>query len=100
MRTGTRGSTWNIFRNSFSSRRIGAPIDRAQIVAVMEMAMVQKLLPAAREARAVMAAHQAVERFLPVNRQTLQLLQKLAVEQGSGWHGALMPRKRARPLRG
>ena len=38
---------------------VGAPVDRAQIVAVMEVAMIEKLLPGAGEARGVVAAHQA-----------------------------------------
>ena len=39
----------------------GAPVDRAQIVALMEMPVVEKLLAAAGEARPVMAADQPGE---------------------------------------
>ncbi len=60
--------------------QVGAPVDGAQIVAVMEIAVVQKLLAGAGEARRVVAAHQAGERFLPVDGQAFQLLQKLPVQ--------------------
>ena len=78
--------------------QIGAPVDGAQIVAVMEIAMVQKLLAGAGKARRIVAAHQAGERLLPVDGQPLQFLQKLAVENGRGVHDFAdgLTRRRAR----
>ena len=62
--------------------------------------MVEKLLAAAGETRAVVTPYQAVERFLPVDGQALQFLEKLAVEQGCGSHGGPTPPTRVPPLRG
>ena len=51
--------------------------------------MIQKLLPGAREARLVVAAHQAGERFLPAQSQPFELLQELTVENRRGIHDAI-----------
>jgi hypothetical protein len=44
------------------------------------MAMIEKLLPAAGESRAVVSADQAGKRALPVNGQPFEPFQKLPVE--------------------
>ena len=44
--------------------------------------MVQKLLAAAGEMRAVVAAHQARERALPVDGEAFEPFEKLTVQQG------------------
>src|ERR1035438_5434412 len=72
---------------------VGAPVDGAQVVAVVEVAMVEELLAGARKARPVVAAHQPGERLLPVNGQAFQLLQKIPVQQRSGGHASPTPRK-------
>ncbi len=66
--------------------QVGAPVDGAQIVAMMELAMIEKLLAGAGEVRNVVAADQAGERFLPANRQPLELLEERAVDQGLRFH--------------
>ena len=86
MRTGTRGSTWNILEEQLFEAQIGAPVDRAQVVAVVEIAMVEELLAGAGEARHVVAAHQPGKRFLPVDGQPFQFFQKLPVQQRGGRH--------------
>ena len=65
---------------------VGAPVDGAQIVAVMEIAMVEKLLAGAGEARLVVAAHQPGEGLLPVDGEAFEFLQKLPVQQRGGRH--------------
>ena len=52
---------------------------------MMEMAVVEKLLPGAGESGAVVAADESGERLLPVNRQPLELFEKLAVQQRGVW---------------
>ncbi len=52
----------------------------------MELAMIEKLLAGAGKVRDVMAAHQARERLLPLNRQPLKLLQKDGVDQRGWFH--------------
>jgi hypothetical protein len=46
----------------------------------MESAVVQEFLPGAREARPIMPAHQSGERFVPVDGEAFELLQKLALQ--------------------
>ncbi len=46
----------------------------------MELPVVEKLLAAAGEVRAVVAAHQTGERALPVNGQAFEPFEKLAVQ--------------------
>ena len=60
-----------------------APVHRAQIVAVMEMPMIQKFLPRPGEARRVVAAHQPRQRFLPMDRQPLELFEQRGLDQMS-----------------
>ena len=43
---------------------------------MVKMAVVQKFLPASGKARAIAAAHQAVERLLPVDREPLQFFEQ------------------------
>jgi hypothetical protein len=57
------------------------PIDGAQIVAVMEVAMVQEFLARARESLRVMAADQSRQRFLPMDRQPLQFFEQCGFYQ-------------------
>ena len=45
----------------------------------MKIPVVQKLLAGARQARFVMASHQAGKRLLPVDSKPLEFLQKLPV---------------------
>jgi hypothetical protein len=60
--------------------QVGAPVHRAQVVAVMEVPVIQELLPGAREAGKVVAAHQARKRPLPAYREALEAFQKSAVD--------------------
>ena len=53
----------------------------------MEMAMVQKLLAAPAKRERLWPPTRPAKRFLPVDGQPFQLLQKLAVEQWLGVHG-------------
>ena len=59
--------------------QIGVPVHRPQIVAVMEIAMVEKFLARRRRSATVVPAHQPGERLLPVDGEPLEFLQKLAV---------------------
>ena len=81
-----RGSTWNIFRKSFSRRRYARQLTARKIVAVMELAMVEKLLAGAGKMRDVVAAHQAGERLLPLNRQPFEFLEESGVDQRGWFH--------------
>ena len=53
---------------------------------MMELAVIEKLLAGAGEVRDIMAAYQAGERFLPLNRQPLELLEEGAVDQRGWFH--------------
>ena len=61
---------------------VGAPVDGAKIVALMEMAVIEKLLAAAGEARAIVPADKTGERTLPVDGQAFEAFQKFPVQQG------------------
>jgi hypothetical protein len=43
---------------------------------MMEIPMIQELLPRPRESRRVVPAHQSRERFPPLNRQPLELFEQ------------------------
>ena len=60
----------------------------------MELAMIQKLLAGAGEVRDVVAADQTGERFLPVDRQPLELLEERAVDQWARVSLDDLPRQR------
>src|ERR1700716_2479932 len=49
------------FQEQLFQAHIGAPVHRAQVVTVMEMAMIEELLAAAREMRAVVPPNQTGE---------------------------------------
>ena len=51
-----------------------------KVVAVMKGSVVEELLPGAREARHIMAAHQSGERLVPVDGEALELFQELALQ--------------------
>ena len=53
---------------------------------MMKLAMIEKLLAGTGEVRDVVAAHQTGERFLPADRQPLELLEERAVDQWLGFH--------------
>ena len=53
----------------------------------MELAVIQKLLSATREMRAIMAAHKARERALPVDGEPFEPFEKLTVQNGSVCQG-------------
>src|SRR5438270_11617153 len=55
---------------------------------MMKLAMVQELLARTGQMRDVVAADQTGERFLPANRQPLELLEESAVDQRRGFHEA------------
>ena len=82
-------------QKQFFQAQVGAPVHRAQIVAMMEMAMIQKLLAGAGKARDVVATDQPGERLLPVDGQPFQLLQKWRSSSGSGIVRSLLRRDAA-----
>ena len=53
---------------------------------MMELAMIEKLLAGTGKVRDVVAAHQAGKRFLPADRQPLELLEERAVDQRGWFH--------------
>ena len=57
------------------------PVDRAQIVAMMELAMIQKLLAGSGEARGIVSADQPGQRVLPLDGQPFQAFEKAGVKQ-------------------
>ena len=59
---------------------ISAPVHAAQVVPLVEVAVIQELLARPRKARRVMPAEQAGERLLPAQGQPLQLLEHLAID--------------------
>ena len=59
---------------------IRAPVDRAQIVTLMKIAMIEKLLTASGKTGAIMPADQTGERAVPADGQPLQPLQKMPVK--------------------
>jgi len=73
------------FQKQLFQAQVGAPVDRAQIVAMVELAVIEKLLAGSGEMRDIVAAHQARERFLPADGQPLELLKERAVDQWLGF---------------
>jgi hypothetical protein len=59
---------------------VGTPVDGAQIVPLVVVAMIEKLLAAASETRPVVSPDQAGKRALPVDGQAFQPFQKLPVQ--------------------
>jgi hypothetical protein len=51
--------------------------------------MIEEFLAGTRKVRNIMAAHQAGERFLPADRQSLEFLEERAVDQWLGLHLAV-----------
>ncbi len=74
------------FQEQLFQAQVGAPVDGAQIVAVMELAMIEKLLAGAGKVRDVVAADQTGKRLLPANGQPLELLEERAVDQWARFH--------------
>ena len=60
---------------------VGAPVDGAQVVALMEVAMIEKLLAAAREMRPVVSSDQPGEGTLPSNRKAFEAFEEAPVEK-------------------
>ncbi len=63
-------------QEQFLQPQVGAPVDGPQIVAVMEVAVVEELLAGSGKPGALVAAHQSAERLLPVQREPLQFLEE------------------------
>jgi hypothetical protein len=53
----------------------------------MELPVVEKLLPASRKMRAVVATDESGERALPVNGEPFEPFEKLTVQNGSVCQG-------------
>ncbi len=95
-RHGGRGVEQHAHRNAgldlehleehFVQPHVGAPVDGAEVVAVVEVAMVEKFLAAAGETRAVMAADETGEGTLPVDGQAFQAFEKFPVQQRLARH--------------
>src|ERR1700722_3027739 len=74
------------FKEQLFQTQVSAPVDGAQIVAVMELAMIEKLLARTGEMRNVVTADQTGEGLLPANRQPLEFLEQRAVDQWLRFH--------------
>src|SRR5436309_2903211 len=66
--------------------KISAPVYRPQIVAMVELPVIQKLLAGPSEMRDVAPADQAGKRFLPTDSQPLELFEERAIDQRRGVH--------------
>src|SRR5712692_8670761 len=75
------------FQKQFFEPQVSTPVYGPEIVSMVEMAVVQKLLAAPGEARAIAASHKAVEGLLPVDGEALEFFEKLPVEQRCVGHG-------------
>src|SRR3954464_1005326 len=60
---------------------VGAPVDGPEIIALMEAAVVEKLLSRSREVRQIVTAHQTWKGLLPHECQALQAFQKMSINE-------------------
>ena len=76
------------FEEQLFEPQIGAPVHRAQIVALMKPPVVVELHAGSGKVRRVVPAHEAPERLLPVNGQAFETFEERAVDQRRG-HGLM-----------
>ncbi len=85
---GDAGLDLEHLQEHFVEPHVGAPVDGAQIVAVVKVAMVEKFLATAGETRSVMAADKTGEGLLPVDGQAFQAFEKFPVQQRFARHNS------------
>ncbi len=74
------------FQEQLFQPEVGAPIHGSQIVAMVKLAMIEKLLTWPGEVRNVVSTDQPWKRLLPLNGEALQLFQKRAVDERRWLH--------------
>ena len=80
---------------------VGAPVDGSHVVALLEMAVVQELVPDSGETRDDISSDPALERLAPADGQALETLESLPAQQlrrsAHGFSVAIAPDRRKRP---
>ena len=67
------------FEEHLFEAEIGAPVDGAEVVAMVEVAVVEEFLAGSGEMGRVVAAHQAGKRLLPVDGEAFEFFQEFPV---------------------